>query len=286
MAFRPAGMQAESGRDKDVPVFHRWSGCLMSHTSDFLLERVVHQVLKGHLNPELVREAASSGPEAASFIADILWPAMECVQQLHQDGSTTSRILNTALRSLRSLLESAALRLDRHASNGRSAFIFTAPGESVDLGAHMFATLAEAHGWRVFFAGAGLTLEELTFSIGQLGPDILVMHGSLPDSATRAAEMIRQLQCIRIWPSAQIVLTGAIASSTGQLDADLIGKHPIETLELMALWPEYRRSPTSPPTPDPGLQMLEGSAGDLMISADLVREMMRRHFGKRGDHPN
>jgi methanogenic corrinoid protein MtbC1 len=258
----------------------------MSYTSDFLLERVVHQVLKGDLDPALVREATTGGFEATAFIADILWPAMECVQQLHQDGSTTSRILNTALRSLRSLLESAALRLDRHPQNGRSAFIFTAPDESADLGAHMFATLAEAHGWRVFFAGAGLTLEELTFSIGQLGPDILVIHGSLAASAGRAAEMIRQLRRIRIWPSAQIVLAGTIAASSDQIEADLSGKHPLEALELMALWPEFRRSPSFPTTPGNSLQMLQGSAANPMISADMIREMMRRHFGKRGDHPN
>ena len=251
------------------------------HTSDFLLERVVHQVLKGGPTTSLLPESTSLDP--AHFIADILWPAMECIHQLHEDGTTTARIVNTATRALRSLLESAARRLDRQPPNHRSAFIFTAPGESSDLGAHMFATLAESHGFRVFFAGAGLSLEELTFSIGQLSPDILVMHGALPASAPRAAELLCQLRRIRIWPSAQLVLTGALAKSLPHPAADLLSPHPIETLELMSLWPNYRHTPNPPNSP---LQMLEGTTESPKLSTETIRQMIRHHFQKHPHHPN
>ncbi|MGN6371139.1 MAG: cobalamin B12-binding domain-containing protein [Phycisphaerae bacterium] len=249
-------------------------------TSDFLLERVIHHVLKGDPHPSLLPDAAALDP--AHFIADILWPASECILQLHADGATTARVLNTASRALRSLLESAAQRLDRQPPNHRSAVIFTAPGESSDLGAHLLATLAESHGFRVFFAGANLSLEELAFSIGQLAPDTLLMHGALQSSAPRAADLLRQLRHIRVWPSTQLAVAGALASALSHPAADLLSPHPIELLELLSLWPDYRHTPDALPP----LQMPPGATESLTISTDTIRQMIRHHFSKHPHHPN
>ncbi len=250
-------------------------------TSDFLLERVLHHVLKGDPHASLLPEAASLDP--ALFIADILWPATECIHQLHADGTTTARILNTASRALRSLLESTARRLDRHPSNHHSLFIFTTPGESSDLGAHILATLAESHGFRVFFAGANLSLEELTFSIGQHSPDTLLLHGTLPSSAPRAADLLHQLRRIRIWPATQLVVSGPLANANAKLPADLLSAHPLETLELLSLWPHYRHIPG---TPNVSLQMPEATTETLKISTETIRQMIRHHFQKHPHHPN
>ncbi len=273
----------------------------MAYSAEFLLERFVHHVLQGEARPcnALINEALAWKVPAESLLLEILWPTLECAQRLKADGTIAGRTYNTAIRTLGGMLALLEPHLEQaglDCATGRSIMVLTAPGECEELGAHITATLAEAHGWTVFFAGAGLTREEISFSIGQLNPDVLLIHGSFTTSVPQTRQLIEQLQKIRIWPRIQIAVTGGISESTtgrNPLDADIRGRDPVETLELLTLCPEYRATPQvrHPPkhagaSGKPLELPCESVVETLTISTELIRKIMSQHFRTLLQHPN
>ncbi len=256
----------------------------MSLVTEFLLERVVHHSLKAdpRSGREAIAEALTGGASAESLLVEVLWPAMECAERLREDATIPLRVYNGAVRSLRALLETVERRLSRDPSNGRSVFVFTVPGESSDLGADMIATLAESRGWLVFFAGAGLSLEEVTFSMGRLEPDVMLMHGNFARSGREIRRMSRDLRRAGVRPSTQLVVAGGMAERGNlQWSVDLVGRAPMETLELMALWPDYRAKPDASSCEEQGLTFPQGRADQAGLDPEMIRRMILRHLNNR-----
>lgn len=269
-------------------------------TPEFLLERFVHQTLQGEQRSTgaLLERALAARVPAEALLLEILWPTVECVQQLRQDGTVGVRTYNAAVRTLRSMLDMLAGWLPRESGDpqgGRSLMIVTAPGESEELGAHVVATLAESHGWRVHFGGAGLPVEEITFALGQLSADVVVIQATFAEAAARVRKLIERLQRVRIWPRAQVaVVGGVVAESSGKatLGADVMARDPVELLELLALCPEYRATPLgqSRKTARGAGKALElpvsAALESLSISTEVMRKVMAQHFRRLTPHAN
>ncbi|HVS69724.1 MAG TPA: cobalamin-dependent protein [Phycisphaerae bacterium] len=216
----------------------------MITSTEYLLERLAHHVLAGtpRQASAMVREALAAGAPAAGLIADVVFPAIECLQQLNYERALAARTVNMAARSLTGVLHELEGIAPRAASVGRSMLLVAGPGHGDELGASAVAALAEIHGFAVMFAGAGVSVEEIAFAAGQLAPDILMMHAGLPAEREATARVVRRWQEIGLWPRAQVAVTGAAVEegTAASLGADVAGSAPLAVLELLALCPEHR----------------------------------------------
>jgi methanogenic corrinoid protein MtbC1 len=264
---------------------------------EHVLEQLVHYVLSDDAaaGRALVHAALAAGADPQRLLADVLWPAAECVHQLCHDRLISPRVFNTATRALATLAACAAARLPAcpPAAGGARprVLIAAAPGERTDLGAHLLATLAEGYGMGVLFAGANLSTEDLTVAVLRLQPDAVLLHGSLPASAPATAALLRHLRRARLWPDAQLAVVGGVvaAGSTAApggaaahepLGADLESAHPVEILELLALCPEYR-APDSAPTSSSALHLLPGATPTVGLDPAALHDFLCRHFPPR-----
>lgn len=255
--------------------------------TDFLLERFVHLILKADTSAarSLLQQAEQAGQSPKDIFTDILWPALECAHQLHHDGSFPPRLYNPALRAMSTLIDQLAPRLSRQPQNNRSLFIISALAEQEELGAHLTATLAESFGWTTYFGGANLSLEEITFSIGQLNPDVLLLHSGFAvshqnsDQMDAVAILLKKLHHIRIWPKIQIAVLGPTPAVPHA--ADLIASDPLAIFELIALCPEYRTDPL----PRAPLQFL-GNAPKIHLNPDAIAALHRAHPHKLPSNRN
>jgi methanogenic corrinoid protein MtbC1 len=276
---------------------------IMSATGEFLLERFVHYVLCDDPLPgrQLIASALANGEDPFELLTHVLWPAAECLQQLKKDGLIATRLFNAAQRALASLIHQLAAQLPREPQEPRGPeataayapsisagisprgrlLILSAPGEFSDLGAQLLAALAESRGFDVLFAGAGVTSQELTFALLQLQPDALLIHGSLDSSRLSTRTLLEHLQRSRLRPQLQVAAVGAIAdpqSDGHDLGADLVSRHPMEILEMLALCPDYR-SPGYDPHPAQSLEMLVGAT--LSTNHAAVHDFLRSRFPTR-----
>lgn len=248
---------------------------------DFLLERFVHQILSD--DPAGVRHLLAQALRAAGdpqwLMAEILWPAAECLAQLRHDRLVSLRTFNQATRSL----TLAAGHLDAHLPAADSArrrlLILTASGEPGDLGAHLLSILAEAAGFATLFAGAGLSAADAVFALAHLQPDALVIHGSLPSSLPAAQSLVAHLQACRWWPQVQIACVGAMLGTAEGLTqaGDLSSHHPVEILELLSLCPDHRTVPGL--TAPSALHMPADTTP--AIHAQAIDDLLRHYFPPR-----
>lgn len=255
----------------------------------FRLERFVHHTLTGHLGEclELLQELPASVP-AGMLISELIWPTLECVQQLHLDRSIATRTHNTAVRTLRALVEHLCGQQppEQHMVN-RSLMVLTAPGERDELAAHITASLAEGTGWRTYFAGANLSAEEMMFSIGQLGPDVVLFVSTLRASAASIQQAIALLHRGRVWPRVQIAVCGAAIEQAMDHPpgADIAARDAVEALEVLELCPDYRATaPRGQPASTPPAMHLP-TTPEISIAHDAVRHMVATFRGLT-QHPN
>jgi|GEM_PF-5935081 len=255
----------------------------------FRLERFVHHALTGQLGEclQLFHELPATVPSGV-LISELIWPTLECVQQLHLDRSIATRTHNTAVRTLRALVEHLYSQLvSESAAANRSLMVLTAPGERDELAAHITASLAENAGWRTYFAGANLSAEEMMFAIGQLGPDVVLFVSTLRASAASIQQAVALLHRGRIWPRVQIAVCGAAMEETMNRPptADIAARDAVEALEVLELCPDYRATAklAQHAQVPPALHM--PTAPEISIAHDAVRHMVATFRGLV-QHPN
>lgn len=233
----------------------------MGNSAEFMLDLFVYEVLRGNRDAGrgLVEQALARDP-AGVVMAEIVWPTLECVQHLRQSESIAARVYNSAVGMLYSISEMVAARMDAGRDNGRSMLICTAPGEREELGAAITALVAEGCGWRVQFGGSGLSFEEITYAIGRLNPDVLVLHGAEKQKRDVAGveALLKRLHALGVWPGVQLAVCGAvIGTAGGRNGADVAARQPVELMELLALCPEYRsREVVADPVREPEAEFL------------------------------
>ncbi len=249
------------------------------------LERFVYHTLQGEGGDcgGIVAEAVNLGVSSEECVLEILWPTMECIQNLRRDGSITVRTFNSAIRTLVQILQFLVPRIHSITNKviqGRVMLVITAPCEFDGLGAHIVAALGEGLGWRVHFAGAGLSMEEVAHSIGLLKPEVLAIHGHFVESALALQELLDHLHKVRHRPGLQVAVCGGVTQCAA-LDADLVGRDPVEVLELLALCPNYRS--TQSLEKKKSLELMRESIG---VSNEVIRKVMATHFRNLGLHRN
>ncbi len=252
----------------------------MLTSPEYLLERIAHHVLGGSSRQahQLITEAREAGAPATLLIAEVLFPTIECLQQLKHDRSVTVRGANMAARSLTGLLHSLAGEAEKSPLLDRTVLVMAGPHHTDELGASALAALAEVYGFTVFFAGAGLSMEEVAFAAGQLMPDVLLVHAGLPAERQAVRLMVARCQEVGLWPRSQIALTGAAVTENDGLGADIAAAGPLSALELLALCPEHRGQRQ-------GIQQavmpLAGSDDAVALAPEVVQAFLSRRGVRR-----
>jgi len=266
----------------------------MADSPDYLLERFVHRVLGESSSGtcELVDEALEKQIDGRRILSEILWPAAECVQQLHHGGQVSRRIFNRATRSL--FISAGQVRLPAapgEFTTDRSVFVCGAPGEMSDLGSHLVALLAESYGFSTMFAGARLSAEEVMFAISRLKPDVALVQGSLGGSRGELNRWMERIRQARFWPEVQLAAVGAVAAFPEGAEAlqaigagtyctaDVISRHPVEILELLALFPSYRAQGGRLPARRAPLHMVKGATP--LPDPTEAKQSILQHFPGR-----
>ena len=218
-------------------------------SGEYYLDRLVFFVLGSNRKAarELVAQALTHTAPGQEVFTQLLWPALTCVEKLHVEGCLTRSVYNAALHTIEILAHHILSQLPLveagEGEAGRSMLVASGLGEKEEMGAKITAGLAEAKGWRVHFGGAGLSDEELTFALGRLSPEVLVLHVGAGTALGMTRQLIGRLHRVKIWPVVQIGVVGAGVehpSCAGALGADLAGRDPVELLEMLELCPEKR----------------------------------------------
>jgi methanogenic corrinoid protein MtbC1 len=203
-----------------------------------LLRRYLDPLLRGHRQTcrELVKLELDKGTHPRTLYHDLIWPAMEHVEQLYREDRINLAAEHMATRINRSVAEHLQANLPRNESVDKRVLITCAHGEAEEFSAQMCADLFEADGWDVYLLGGGVPHDEVSSVVGQLQPDVLLIIGSQPSDAPQVRQLIDYVRSIGACPSMNIMVSGGVFNrATGlwrEVKADLYAETAAEALEL------------------------------------------------------
>lgn len=221
--------------------------------SQFVFESFMTPLLAGNrvqCRSTLVEEL-SGAADPTKLYHDMLWPAMQRVEQLYRGDRINAAAEHMATRILRSLADQLQSRLKQQARNGRTILITCADGEPEELGAQMCADLFEARGWETYFLGAGVPNDEIYALVGQLRPEILLIFGTQPQGVPGVRHMIDMIREIGVNPTMNIMVSGGVFNRADglwrEVNADLAAKTALDAIPLAE-----SAEPRKPVIPQPG----------------------------------
>ncbi len=148
--------------------------------------------------------------DTTDVYAELLWPAMETVEQLYRDDRINAAVEHMATRINRVVADQMQKRLPTSESNGKRILITCADGEPEELGAQICADLFESCGWHVYFLGGGVPNDEIQLVAGQLEPAILMIYGTQPSGVPGVRKLIDMIREIGVNPTMNIMVSGGV----------------------------------------------------------------------------
>ncbi len=203
-----------------------------------LLDRYLEPLLAGNRAAcrELVHAEIASATPGRKLYEDLIWPAMERVEQLYRKDKINIVTEHMATRINRSLADQIQRALKHNESLGKRILIMCAEGESEELGAQMCADLFEADGWSVYFVGGGVPNDEVLSLVGQLRPDILLVFGTQPRGVPGVRSLIDLIRDVGCNPTMNIMVSGGIYNRAdalwNEINADLFAPTAREAIKL------------------------------------------------------
>lgn len=204
----------------------------------YLLEEYMPPLLAGNRIAcrDFVQRQLSKTDDATSIYRDLLWPAMERLEQLYRSDRVNSAAEHMAARINRSIADQVQLQLKRNQPNGRRMLITCADGEPEELGGQMCADLFEADGWDVYFMGSGVPNDEVLNLLGQLRPDLLLIFGTQPTGVPGVRALVDLIREIGVNPTMNIMVSGGVFNRAEglwkEVNADLFAKSALEAIPL------------------------------------------------------
>jgi methanogenic corrinoid protein MtbC1 len=185
---------------------------------------------------DFMLEQMSKTPDVTSVYRNILWPAMERVEQLYRSDRINAAAEHMATRINRTIADQLQLNLKRGEPNGKRLLVTCADGEPEELGAQMTADLFEARGWDVYFLGGGVPNDEILSLAGQLRPDILLIFGTQPSGVPGIRLLIDMIRDIGANPTMNIMVSGGVFNRADglwkEVAADLFAKTAVEAIPI------------------------------------------------------
>jgi methanogenic corrinoid protein MtbC1 len=187
-------------------------------TSDYLQEYLT-RLLAGDRPRcrEIFCRALHEAPDPRSLYHELLWPAMERIEQLLREDRIDLADEHLATRINRTLADQLQAHLPRQPLNGRRLLITCADGESEDLGAQMCADLFEANGWEVYFLGGGVPNDEILARVGKLQPFMLLIYGTRPSGVPEVRRLLDLLAEVASAPTMNVMVSGGVFNRADSL---------------------------------------------------------------------
>lgn len=157
-----------------------------------------------------IEASLNSGFSAYQLLTELVWPAMEAIQERYKSDSLTLTQLNLGTRLNRFVADLLGSRLDAVEATGKKVLVFCGNAEPEELGGQITADLFEAAGYEVRFGGGGVPDDEVLKLIGEYRPDLLVMFATLPSGVPGVRKLIDYLREVNSNPSMQILCCGGI----------------------------------------------------------------------------
>lgn len=204
-----------------------------------------------------------------SLYYDLLWPAMERVDNLYRQDRINKVTESMASRINRFLADQLQRHLPTQEANGKRIIVLSAPGEPEELGAQMCSDLFESRGWEVYFIGSDVPNDEVQTLCGQLRPEILLIFGTQPQGAPAIRQLVDRIREIGINPTMNIMVSGGVYNRADglwkEVGADLFAKNAREAL-AMAETAEQRVP--EPPRTGPSKKRRRRRRPPLVTNAD------------------
>lgn len=165
---------------------------------------------------------------------NLLWPAMEKVDQLYRGDRINAASEHMATRINRTVADQLQAHLKRLQPIGKRMVIACADGEPEELGGQMCADLFESQGWDVYFLGGGVPNDEILNLLGQLRPDMLLIFGTQPAGVPGVRALIDMIRDIGVNPTMNVMVSGGVFNRADglwkEVNADLYARTAAEAL--------------------------------------------------------
>lgn len=185
---------------------------------------------------EILHQALCNCQDPCDLYTEMLWPAMERVQQLLREDRIDQASEHLATRINRFLADQLQAHLPQAPPNGKRLLIACAPGEAEELGAQMCADLFEANGWEVYFLGGGVPNDEILTLVGRLQPYILLIFGTRGEGVPLVRRLIDLLREVGSAPTMNIMVSGGVFNRADalweEINADLFAPTAQRALAL------------------------------------------------------
>lgn len=215
-----------------------------------LVERLFETLITGdrQMARLVVNQARQSFASPIDVITDLFWPTHQMIEKLFRADQLSRLNHHMAVRLLRQLIDQNAAHLTFNYDKSKSVLVFCGANENEELGAQMAVDVIEAHGYTVFFGGAGVAADEIIARVNDEKPAILMMFCSAAQDLPDIRQMIDTLREIGASCGTQIAVGGGVFNRAEglaeEIGADLWATTPMEMAELLTLEPE-RRAETS-----------------------------------------
>ena len=212
----------------------------MSRSRNAVLERFFTALISGDrpASREILDELYEAQVPAERIVDQLIWPALEQVQQRMRADQLSKLSQQFATRLLRSTADQLQPRYTTQASRELRALVATGTDDAEELAGQLATDLLEADGYTVQYAGGGVANDELVAQIGASNIDRLVIFGSTPDTVPATRQLIDRLHAVGVCPHLQIVVGGGVFNRAEglaeEIGADLWASDPVELVKVMA----------------------------------------------------
>ncbi|MFN8871074.1 MAG: B12-binding domain-containing protein [Phycisphaerae bacterium] len=220
-------------------------------SQQLLVERLFESLIAGDRaqSRKVVGEAIQQGVHAQRILMDLFWPTHEMIEKLFRQDQLTVVSYNMSTRLLRMMVDQMAAQLTLLPTNGKTVFACCGNTEGEELAGQIASDLLEAAGYEVCYAGGKLPADEILNQVQERRPDFLVLFASSASDLPGIRTIVDTLRSINATPHTKIAVGGGVFNRAEglaeEIGIDLVGKTPLELVELLAM-PEFEQHEATP----------------------------------------
>ncbi|MCC6680597.1 MAG: B12-binding domain-containing protein [Phycisphaeraceae bacterium] len=186
---------------------------------------------------QIIDEAIEADCSAEQILSQLIWPALENIQNLHRHDQLSRLAHHFATRLIRQLVDQLQMRLERKPQRGSKVLVVSGDEDSEELAAQIGADLLEADGYSVHYAGGGIANDEIIAQIADAGIEKLVIFAVIPATVPQTRLLIDRLHEIGAAPRIQIIVGGGVFNRADglaeEIGADLWAHDPAELVDVI-----------------------------------------------------
>ena len=213
---------------------------------EVLLEQFFTSLISGSRADarDLVDRLLTANCAAERILTRMFWPTLQQIQELYRSDQISDLAHNYATRLMRSLASQLQPRLEQKDRRHMRVLTISGAEQSEELAAQIVADLLEANGYEVFYAGGGITNDEIVAQIGHLKVNLLVVFGVVAATVPQTRLLIDRLHDIGVCPDLQVVVGGGVFNRAEglaeEIGADLWASDPEQVVKVIIEEPDRR----------------------------------------------